>query len=139
MRIRVFLTILLLLFCAASLSIGVIQAINHADAILPVIISLQHWTPFAWGQDRFGMLIPLLAVPFKAPLVNAAVQNILSFFFGMLAPLITARYLYGRHEGSAIGSIALIFFVGLYPDHSIQEYFGLAQPYGTALTLCYTG
>jgi hypothetical protein len=139
MLVPLFMTVILLLLCAISLSIGAIQATCNADAILPVIISLQHWTPFYWGQDRYGMLIPLLAIPFKSPIVNFAIQNILSFFLGMLAPLVIARYLYGRFEGYTIGLIALIFFVGLYPANSIQEYFGVAQPYGTALALCYTG
>src|SRR5688500_4546792 len=50
---------------AASMSLGRLHEFHSADSILPVLVSLQRWTPFFWQQDRFGMVVPLLAMPIR--------------------------------------------------------------------------
>ena len=42
---------------------------------MPVLVSLQRWTPFYWDQERYGMLIPALALPVRDPLLNLLLQR----------------------------------------------------------------
>jgi hypothetical protein len=55
---------------AAWMGLGTLHDFEHADSLLPVLISTQRWTPFFWGQDRFGMLVPLVAMPIRDPLAG---------------------------------------------------------------------
>ena len=48
---------------ALLLDLSGFHALEHGDSIVPVLVSLQRWTPFYWDQERFGMLVPLLARP----------------------------------------------------------------------------
>ena len=48
---------------AALVDLGGFHRLEQADSIVPVLVSLQRWTPFFWDQERFGMLVPLLALP----------------------------------------------------------------------------
>src|SRR3954454_9563013 len=90
---------------AAWMGLGTLHDFGHADSLLPVLVSTQRWTPFFWGQDRFGMLIPLLAMPFRHPLVNMLVQGWLTTVAALLAPFVVARFLTGRRgEWIAIGA-----------------------------------
>src|ERR1700684_2175795 len=56
------------------ISLGKFQQNQNADSIVPVLVSLQHWKPFYWETNRYGMLVPLLAIPFRHPLVNLIFQ-----------------------------------------------------------------
>ena len=60
---------------AAWMGLGTLHDFQHADSLLTVLISTQRWTPFFWGQDRFGMLVPLLAMPIHHPLANLLAQG----------------------------------------------------------------
>ena len=78
---------------ATWMSAGRLHAFQGADSIVPVLVSLQRWTPFFWGQDRFGMLIPLVAMPLRHPLANMVVQAWVLCVAALLAPFVVARYL----------------------------------------------
>src|SRR6266513_155873 len=77
---------------AAWMNFGRLQYIGDADSVVSLLVSLQRWTPFYWGQDRFGMLIPLIARPFHHPLANMLVQGSLSTAAGLLVPFLLSRY-----------------------------------------------
>jgi hypothetical protein len=51
---------------------------HNADSLIPVFVSLVDWTPFYWGQDRFGMPLALIAMPVSDGLWNLIVQNAVS-------------------------------------------------------------
>src|SRR4051812_27030057 len=77
-----------LLLCAAAalwIDLGTLHRLQHGDSLLPVLVSLQRWTPFFWEQDRYGMLIPLLARPVTNPLGNLLVQGFLNVSCGLSA------------------------------------------------------
>ena len=83
-----------LLVCAALavwIDLGSLHRCQHADSLLPVPISLYRWTPFYWELDRIGMLVPLLALPFKNPLVNLLVQDAVNVFGGLAFLFLLAR------------------------------------------------
>ena len=62
---------------AAWLDFSRLQEQHHADSLVPVLSGLTAWTPFFWGQDRFGMLIPLLALPVRDPFAHLLFQGFL--------------------------------------------------------------
>lgn len=110
-----------------------------ADALVPVHVSLTRWEPFYWGQARYGMLVPLLALPFREPLVNYAVQNFItalcgsSFFF-----LVAATVLPGSRAVAA-GALGLALYV-VFDDPDWQHfYFGTISQYATGLCLSLAG
>src|SRR6187402_3211306 len=51
--------------------------LHNADSLIPVFVSLEGWSLFFWGQDRFGMLLPLLTLPIRDGFWNLVVQNML--------------------------------------------------------------
>lgn len=80
-----------LLLCAAWIvATGPAVLIHNADSLIPIFVSLDQWSIFYWGQDRFGMLLPLMALPVRDSFANLLAQNILSlilFLAGMTAAL----------------------------------------------------
>ena len=64
--------------------------LHNADSLIPAFVSLEGWSLFYWGQDRFGMLLPLLALPVRDGFWNLVVQNMLGtalLLAGMVASL----------------------------------------------------
>ena len=49
--------------------------LHNADSLIPVFVSLEGWSLFFWGQDRFGMLLPLLALPIRDGFWNLVVHR----------------------------------------------------------------
>jgi hypothetical protein len=120
---------------AAWMGLGTLHDFGHADSLLPVLVSTQRWTPFFWGQDRFGMLVPLLAMPIRQPLANLLVQGWITTSAGLLAPFVVARFATGRGEDwIAIGACTNLLFLLITPP-VVQFDWLVAQPYGLSICL----
>jgi hypothetical protein len=120
---------------ACWMGLGSLHDLQHADSLLTVLISTQRWTPFFWGQDRFGMLVPLLAMPFRHPLVNMLAQGWMTTAGALLAPFVMARFLTGPcGEWMAIGACtnALLLWIA---TPAVQFDWLVAQPYGVSTAL----
>src|SRR5258708_6401273 len=80
---------------AVSLWIGfwAVHEDPHSDSIVPILCSLYHWTPFFWAEDRFGMLLPLIASPIKNPMANLLFEDAMSAFLGFSTFVLMARAL----------------------------------------------
>jgi hypothetical protein len=130
--------LLLVAGLAAWIDCGRLHDAQNADSLLPVLVSIQHWTVFFWGQDRFGMLVPLLALPFHNPFVNLLVQGWLTIAAALLAPFLVSLYFDGDGPWVANGALAdacLLFVVsaGLRFDWLIT------QPYAVSISLALGG
>ena len=126
---------LVLVGCVAAwIDCGRLHAGQNSDSILPVLVSLQHWTPFFWGEDRFGMLVPLLATPFRNPFVNLLAQGWMTTTAALLAPFLAARYLRADGYWIAAGALAnaCLFLIATPP---FQFDWLVTQPYGVSMTL----
>ena len=120
---------------AAWMGLGTLHDFGHADSLLPVLVSTQRWTPFFWGQDRFGMLVPLLAMPIRQPLANLLAQGWVTSSAGLLAPFVVARFVTGQGEDwIAIGACANGLFLLITPP-VVQFDWLVAQPYGLSICL----
>jgi hypothetical protein len=120
---------------AAWMGLGTLHQFQHADSLLTVLISTQRWTPFFWGQDRFGMLVPLAATPIRHPLANLLAQGWMMTAAALLAPFVMARFLTGRAGAwLAIGACTNTLFV-LVATPAVQFDWLVAQPYGLSISL----
>jgi hypothetical protein len=120
---------------AAWMGLGTLHQFQHADSLLTVLISTQRWTPFFWGQDRFGMLVPLAAVPIRHPLANLLAQGWMMTAAALLAPFVMARFLTGAAGAwPAIGACTNTLFL-LVATPAVQFDWLVAQPYGLSITL----
>jgi hypothetical protein len=133
-----------ILFCAAAavaavcIDFGAFHRLHNSDSLVPVMMSLYRWTPFYWEQDRFGMLVPLLAIPFKSPLGNLLVQSAINLFCGLSAFFLCARYVV-RGAWLFTGALSASIFLAFNSVDARFLYLGLSQPYGVGMLLGFAG
>jgi hypothetical protein len=120
---------------AAWIDLGGIQSLQYGDSVVPSLVSLLHWTPFYWDQDRFGMLVPLLAMPFRHPLANLCVQDGLNLFAGLASLVMLPRYLLRSPAWRMAGMANAVLFFTLAPAGYLFGYLVAAQPFGIPLSL----
>jgi hypothetical protein len=106
-----------------------------SDALIPILVSLQRWTPFYWGQNRYGMLVPLIALPIRAPFANLLVQVGLTMFAGLASIFLVCWYLIRNPIWPVVATVASALFVCCAPRHVCVEYLATTQPYGVSFGL----
>ena len=131
-----------ILVCAAAalcIDLGNFHQLQNSDSIIPVLSSLCRWTPFFWGQNRFGQLLPLLAIPFEHPLTNLLVQTGLAIFAGLSVFFLVPRYLQRDAHWPKTGAVLAVLFLLLAPEEFQFNLLSGCQPYGTSLALSLWG
>ena len=124
---------------AAWMGLGTLHDFQHADSLLTVLISTQRWTPFFWGQDRFGMLVPLLAIPIRHPLGNMLAQGWIMTVAALAAPFVMARFLVGRDcAWMTIWACTNTLFL-LAATPAVQFDWLVTQPYALSISLGFAG
>jgi hypothetical protein len=125
-----------LLCCAiaACIDFGSFHALHNGDSIILSLISLQRWTPFLWEYDRFGMLLPLLATPFRDPLANLVFQSWLGILCGIASIFLLARFMVRQPHWPVVAVIAVAALL-LFTPLPIQFQWFLEQQYATSFTL----
>lgn len=135
--------IVLLLFCIC-LNLSRLQEENDADTLLPALISTERWSPFYWGENRYGMLVPLLALPVRDVRINLLFQSQI-----MILGLATLTVIYCRYFGTvrprnwtdvlADACLVLVaFFVCIRPSRPVAQIL-LAHPYVISMALLLFG
>lgn len=97
---------------AGILDLGHFHTLQSGDSLMPVLVSLVHWTPFFWGQNYYGMLWPALVSPVHNPLVNFLIINYISIFMGIFAHFVVAYYFLRRRASIVVGIVSLAAFLG---------------------------
>ncbi len=64
-----------LLYCCAAVNLSWIQRHHTSDTLLLGLISTEHYRLFYWGANRYGTLLPLLALPVKPVFYNLLWQT----------------------------------------------------------------
>jgi hypothetical protein len=126
-----------LLVCAVAalcVDLGAIHRLHTADSLLYPLISLWRWTPYYWGQDRVGMLVPALARPITHPLANLLFQDYVNILGGLSAFVLLARYVARSAAYPAVGMSAAALFVAFAPGPYQAMYF-IDAAYGVWLSL----
>ena len=116
-----------LLITAVLLALGM-RKYDNADAVIPVLCSIDCYTPSYWGQSRFGMLLPLLAMPFREPRLNYFVQALLASVALVGACLLIPG-------GWKRGLVALALCLACYSDQVLAAMASFSQPYSVGLVL----
>lgn len=131
-----------LLACAAAalwIDFGSIHRDQHSDSTLHVLNSLYCWTPFMWEQDRFGMLVPLLATPLRHPMANLLFQVFATTFCGLAVFFLLARYAIRDASYPAVGTLGAAAFLALTPHYYRFDYLVNAAYYAIGLVLALGG
>jgi hypothetical protein len=102
---------------AVCVDFGTFHQYHTSDSLLPVLVSLQHWTPFFWLQDRVGMLVPLVTLPLQHPLGNLLLQDAIYIFCGLAAFFLLARYLLRDETYALTGIVSATAFLALAPPY----------------------
>jgi hypothetical protein len=123
---------------AVLVDLGSFHVLEHGDSIVPVLVSLQRWTPFYWDQERYGMLVPLLATPLRDPLLNLLFQRGALVLAGLAAVVLLARHVLAGRDWPLAGLLAAGGLVAAAPAPWLFEYLG-DQPYGLSLLLALAG
>ncbi len=123
---------------AALVDLGRLHRLEQGDSLIPALVSLQRWTPFYWDQERFGMLVPLLALPIRDPLGNLLAQRALTAFAGLAAVVLLARHVLAGRDWPLAGALAAGALLLLAPAPWLFEYLA-CQPYGVSLALAVAG
>jgi hypothetical protein len=118
--------------------LGRLHRLEWGDSIVAVLVSLQRWTPFYWDQERYGMLVPLLALPVRDPLWNLLVQRFLGGLAGLGAVVLLARHVLAGRDWPLAGALAVAGLLAAAPAEWLFEYL-FDQPYGLALALAAAG
>lgn len=127
--------ILIAALIAGWIDFGRLLHFANSDSIMPVLASLVRWSPFFWGQNRYGMLIALLAIFIHSPFANLLFQAWLSTFAGLLASFLLLRYVVGNGPTwFAAGAVVNLTALSVVPPLYQLDWF-CNQPYGVSLTL----
>jgi len=123
---------------AALVDLGSFHRLEDGDAIVPILVSLQRWTPFYWDQERYGMLVPLLALPVRDPLWNLLFQRWLLALAGLSVPLLVARHVLAGRDWVLAGLLSAAGLLAFWPARWSFDFLG-SQPYGLSLALALAG
>jgi hypothetical protein len=121
------------LLLALWMDLSPLHRFHDSDSLVPVLMSLQRWTPFYWEQNRFGSLLPLLAIPVHGPYHNLLVQVGLRLLAVVLSFFLLARLVVPRAYWPAVGAATFALYVagkGQYAHCFLQM-----QPYPQAAAL----
>jgi hypothetical protein len=110
-----------------------IHRFQTSDSLIPVLVSLQKWTPYYWLQDRLGMLLPLLALPLRNPQSNLLAQNFLAAAGSAVAFLLAAIFAVGLVRGITLGALSLSIYLLTIPPQ--QQFFELLWQYQYGLSI----
>src|SRR5512138_925742 len=123
---------------AALVDLGSFHRLEDADSLVPILVSLQRWTPFYWDQERYGMLVPLLALPFRDPTWNLLVQRGLLALAGLAVPLLVARHVLAGRDWVLAGLLSAAGLLAFWPARWSFDFLG-SQPYALSLALALAG
>jgi hypothetical protein len=123
---------------AALVDLGSFHRLEDADSILPILVSLQRWTPFYWDQERYGMLVPLLALPVRDPLWNLLLQRFLLIAAGLAVPVLAARHVLAGRDWVLAGLLSSAALLVFWPARWSFDFLG-SQPYGLSLAVSLAG
>ena len=127
-------TLVSCVLAAVAIDLGGVHAMHDADSFLPVLVSLQHWEPFYWQQDRLGMLLPLLARPVTDPFANLLLQSGAGILAALLVFFLLPRFAHVTHAWIS-GLLAAGMFLAFCPAQLRFDFLMHHQPYATSMAL----
>lgn len=108
---------------------------HGADSLLTAIMSVQKVTPFYWGQNRFGNLLPFLTAWIHGIRLNFEVQVYLRALGAASTPLFVFSFIGLRRHLVFTYAIALALMFLPFRDAANFSIWADAQPYGQSILL----
>lgn len=110
----------------------------QSDGLQRIFASLYAWTPYTWGESRYGMLVPLLAAPIRSPIANLLFQQLANTFLVLLFPFLLARWLVGLEGWIVTGALTDVLLLLVLRPWGIS-FLANELPYSTAGCLALAG
>ena len=126
-------TLLAWTYLLALLWLGPFRDLDTSDVIIPIFCSVERWTPFFYGQNRFGMLWPGLCSWLKDPLANLYLQQLLTSLCA-LAPFWLLPRAFNAPRPWVWTQAMCLAFLATCKLHVWWMLQTTMQPYGTSLT-----
>ncbi len=101
---------------ALCIDFGHFHRHHDGDSLVQVLISLCRWTLFSWELDRFGSLLPLLALPVDDPFGNLMIQSGLGIFFSLATFFLLPRYVLRDRTWPLVGALGASSFLLFAPE-----------------------
>jgi hypothetical protein len=140
------LLLLLTIFAAATVvNFSWIHQFQDADTLLLALISLDRYLPFYWGDNRFGMLLPALALPIRDYFWNLLFQTQMSILAVAACVVIFQCWFARKEKGLTVTNLsasALTLVIGglcFYPTVRTIRVLFLGHPYCPSLALALGG
>ncbi|MGL6076046.1 MAG: hypothetical protein ACRC8S_17960 [Fimbriiglobus sp.] len=130
------LVLIFLSLSAVVLDLSAFHRLHNADSIIPILVSTQKWTFYYWEQNRFGMLVAGLALPFKNPLTNLFVQNGITIWCGLAVFPLAAKF-FGSRRPLSVGLFAAALFIFASPSLFQFLYLSTVNVFATSLALSF--
>jgi hypothetical protein len=136
------------IFIAGAICINLswIHGRHDADSLLMSLISIEQWTPYYWGDNRFGALLPLVVSVVRSYVPNLLVQTQLSICAALLTAVLFQCFFLDRERGftarnlsSACLTVGLATVVFRPHDRVVQVFMLPSHPYFLSLSLALTG
>ena len=124
-----------------SLALGLVMALSpyhrimNPDTMMVYFSSLIRWTPYFWGQDRYGMLLPLLTSWLDDPYWTIILQNTFHSACSILCFFLLPKLLFPRSNFLATGLLSLALFIGFSGTLNLFNFFTPWQIYTPGLLL----
>lgn len=119
--------------CFLALLSGNLVESFTADTYLMTLCSVQTWLPFFWGQNRYGMFIPLLLSGASGYEFNLMGQTAIH-----VGSVIGTFHLVGKlffpESSRRVALFALLIYLALLPIYA-RQMLNIAQPYAPAALL----
>ena len=108
---------------------------HNADSLLTAIISVTKITPYYWGQNRFGNLLPIMTSWITNIDVNFMTQVTLRSLFATATPFVCILIMKPRAPlAMTFGFTLTLLLICLTPS-TIHTFWIAGQPYGTSAAL----
>lgn len=116
-----------------------VHALHDGDSILLPLISTLRWTPFYWGDNRYGMPVPFAASWIHDPAWNLLFQT--QFFSLSIVALVVIGSAFFFHANRTplrvrmgTACLSLVFAIAVFrPTQSTARIYFLADPYVISL------
>lgn len=123
---------------AVYLNLSALQLRHHADSLILPLMSTMKWSPFYWGQNRYGALLPLIASPIHNPVTNLLFQQFVNELCGIAVFFLMPYWLGFRRAALTAGAVSAALFLTCLDARLVTELL-ISQPYAVSLFLLLTG
>ena len=127
---------------AVCINLSWIHQRHDADSLLTTLISIERWSPYYWGDNRFGMLLPLIASTVRSYVPNLLVQTQISIAAALLTVVLFQCFFLCREPGLSVRNLAasclaIVIAMAIFrPQNRVIQVFLLpSHPYFTSLAL----